>query len=113
MRSIHERLRAARGETKLRDFAELLRDKGGFETTHTSIRNYEQGVGRKAVPVGYVQAVAKVTGIRVQWLMDGAGPVYEDDEVTGKVQKLLEAFRAFAEQIKQLESYPVRGESDR
>jgi hypothetical protein len=55
----------------LRDFAEYLTDRG-YAIDWNTMRRYE--VAHNAyIPVGYVLMVARVTKLRVEWLMTGRG----------------------------------------
>jgi len=56
----------------LREFARFLAAETGYEVSHESIRQYEDGL--RVVPSVYLRALCQAAGASAQWLLIGRGP---------------------------------------
>lgn len=74
MNDIHDRLATLRERRRLslRQFADLVVERGRYDVSHDSARRYEDGTTR--IPARYLAAVCRAFGISAEWMLLGREP---------------------------------------
>lgn len=72
-----EAAREAAGFEHLRDFHRALEEEDGYSVSYTSVFTYHSEEKRREPPASYFVRVAEVTGARLEWLLTGAGEMFE------------------------------------
>lgn len=108
--TIADRLRSLRSREGLsvRAFAQALRDRGSYETSRSSVSQYENNT---RVPAEYARAVCAAFGVRPDWLLLGEGlPTWVEEPVLertlARIASLIEEVRPFPAEVQsQLENF--------
>lgn len=117
MATIHDRLTEIRSGVPFRRFADAVKATG-YDVEGETVRKYELGPngGFGTVPVGYVAAVCRMAGVRLDWLVHGEEPKHPvplDTEIEGfrQMAAIADEIRARAKADAELRAKLEAGET--
>lgn len=104
-----EQLREELGIASLQEFVDTLNGRGE-EVPYATARRYHRD---REPPVSYLVSVADVFGARIEWLVTGKTPLFENAAVAAQIREeelryLREARRIIDRRIKGQEEYHER-----